>query len=328
MEIKEYTLEEVKSEANVFLNIKKSNNNTTYLNYRTSIRYFIYYLEDIVELDVIGTKNIGIVLEGFQGALLTGFNYNVNGNERTVKVKASGTNTHLRRIRTFLNKCLGLTTELKPIKVKNKSKYKALKEDEIQLLLDEVPNKWKKEEIVVRNSCLIKFLYNTAFRISEALSLTVENLYTEKGDYYVKVHEKGTAKEELSKPIRISKEDYDSLQHYIEIKKVPSDYVFSTTKASDNGKAKALTRQYFNKDVKALTRYVDAKHKTNLSEIVDNNSSHVFRHSKAHTLLNRYGVSLVEVMKFLRHDNISSTQIYLDPEDEAIDELRTKTILK
>ena len=45
--------------------------------------------------------------------------------EKTVKVKANGVNTHVRRIRTFLNKCLGLPVEVNKLKV-DKPKYKSL----------------------------------------------------------------------------------------------------------------------------------------------------------------------------------------------------------
>lgn len=322
MEEKEYTLEEVKTEAKAFLTVKESKNTNTFLSYKTSINYFLYYLEHIVQVKKIGTRNIGIILEGFQGSLMSGFTYESEDIKRNVKVKGSGTNSHLRRIRTFLNKCLKLTSDLEPIKIKKQIKYKALPVEEIQLLIDEAPNKWKKEEIALRNSCLIRFLFNTAFRVSEALSLTVDNLVNDNGFYYVRVHEKGTEKGSLSDPIAISESDYNHLQNYIKIKSTPSDYVFSTKSG------KALSRQYFNKDVKALARYVDAEHGTNISEIVENNSSHVFRHSKGHALLNEDDVNIMKVKKYLRHSSISSTQIYLEANDKEVDKLRSNNILK
>ena len=321
MEIKEFTLEEVKTESKVFLTVKESKNINTASAYRTSFNYFIYYLEHILQVKTIGTKNIGIVLEGFQGSLLSGFKYNVEGTEKTIKVSGSSTNSHLRRIRTFLNKCLNLTTELEPIQIKNKAKYKALPVNEIQLLINECSNKWKKEEIATRNSCLIRFLFNTAFRVSEALSLTVDNLVNDNGFYYVRVHEKGTAKGSLSDPIAISESDYNHLQNYIKIKSTPSNFVFSTRTG------KALSRQYFNNDVKALARYVDAEHGTNISEVVENNSSHVFRHSKGHALLNEDNINIMKVKKFLRHSSINSTQIYLEASDKEVDEIRSNNIL-
>ena len=43
-----YSLIEVESEASEFLETKKKVNKTTYLNYRTSINYFIYYFNGIL----------------------------------------------------------------------------------------------------------------------------------------------------------------------------------------------------------------------------------------------------------------------------------------
>ena len=318
---KTYNIEEVKAEASDFLKIKKDRNKTTYLNYRTSINYFIYYLENIAEVEVLGTDNKDKVLEGFQGSLLAGFIYIVNDIERTVKVKANGVNTHVRRIRTFLNKCLGLPVEVNKLKV-DRPKYKSLTKAEVELLANECSNYWSNEEIAVRNSTLIRFLFNTAFRINEALTLEVANVISENGSYFVKIHEKGKAEGVLTE-VAISENTYNMLMDYINIKSVPSDFVFSSIKASDNGKAKAFSRQQFNKSIINLAAYVDNAEGTNISKTVENNSSHVFRHSKATYLLNVVKEDVVTVKEVLRHSSIDSTLIYLNPKEEAINKVRT-----
>ena len=58
MENKEYSLTELKEKATDFLNRKRNRNETTYINYRTSINYFIYYLTDVAEVEVLGTDNL------------------------------------------------------------------------------------------------------------------------------------------------------------------------------------------------------------------------------------------------------------------------------
>ena len=359
-----YSLEEV----------KKDKNKTTYLNYRTSINYFLYYLENISEESNIGTDNKEKVLEGLQGSLLKGFKYIVNDVEKTVKVKPSGVNTHIRRIKTFLNRCLGLTVELAKLNV-TKPKYKSLTKEEVELLITEsfyywfldktnfsteviekieevkqkkrtyfltieeiaeleieVPEleKYKaNNEIAIRNATLIRFLFNTAFRINEALTLEVANVHEEGAEYYVYIHEKGKAEGELTE-VAISGTSYYMLMDYINIKSVPSDFVFSSIKASDNGKAKAFNRQNFNKAIIDLASYVDLKYKgtklngkpVNISKTVANNSSHVFRHSKATYLLNVKKEDVVTVKEVLRHSSIDSTLIYLNPKEEAINLVR------
>ena len=319
-----YSLEEVKAEASDFLNMKKARNETTFLNYRTSINYFIYYLENISKENELGTANKEKVLEGFQAKLLSSFSYVVNDVERTVKVKPSGVNTHIRRIKTFLNKSLGLSVEIKKLEV-NKPKYKALSKEEVELLAKECSNRWKNKEVAVRNETLIKFLFNTAFRINEALTLLEENIISDKGSYYVKIHEKGKATGVLTEVV-ISEKTYKMLMEYIAIKSVPSKYVFSSIKASEDGTAKAFNRQNFNKAIIELASYVDNKYKKegiNISKTVENNSSHVFRHTKATYLVNVKKEDILTVKEVLRHSSIDSTLIYLNPQEEAINKVRT-----
>ena len=313
---KKYTIEEIEKEATKFLEIKKNKNNTTYINYRSSFNYFIYYIKNIAEIKSISLKNKDIILDGFQGALISGFKYN----DKTVKLKASGINTHLRRIKTFFNKCLGLKANVQTLKV-SKAKYKSLKIEEIELLANECSNKWNNIEIATRNETLIRFLFNTAFRINEALNIKTSDIYKDGNLYYVRIHEKGKAIGEYTE-IAISEKTYNLLQHYINIKTVPSDYVFSSTKISSNGKAKKFSRENFNKAIRELASYIDLKHDTNITKTILNNSSHVFRHSKATYLLNVVKEDVVTVQKILRHSSINSTLIYLNPEEEAINNVR------
>lgn len=320
MNANQYTIKELSVEANDFLQRKKQRNETTYINYKTSIKYFLYYLEHIANITVIDVDNKEKVVEGLQGALFEGFTYNDGATERVVKLKASGVNTNIRRVKTFLNS-LGLPVTITKLKTA-KPKYKGLELEEIQLLLTEASNYWKNEEIAVRNSTLIKFLFNTALRVSEALNIKEADVFKEHGLYYVNVHEKGKAKGELT-TIAISEATYNSLMDYIKIKKVPSDWLFSTTRASAGGKAKALSRQNFNKYVKDLAAYVDVKYNTNISKTVENNSSHVFRHSRALYLLKTKNIDVTEVKQVLRHSSITSTQIYVNAKDETINQIRT-----
>lgn len=321
MQDKNYQFHEIESEASKYLEIKKARNETTYINYRTSLNYFIYYLKNYSDETSLGTHNKEKILDGFQSNLLSGFTYtDENRKSRIVKVNANAVNTHIRRVKTFLNKCLGLTVEITKLEV-NKPKYKSLKIDEIQLLIAESSNYFSNPEIALRNKTLIKFLFNTAFRINEALSIKTEDIISEDDSYFVKIHEKGKAKG-VQTTIAISEKTYNQLMDYINIKNVPSDYLFSSTRPSEDGKAKQFTRPNFNKAIIDLAKYVDSKHGTNIYNVVENNSSHVFRHSKATYLLNCKKEDVVTVKEILRHKSIDSTLIYLNPEEEAINKVR------
>lgn len=316
MEYKEYKLNKVKQESERFLNAKKNQNENTFINYRASINYFIYYVENVIACDVVSSDNINQILESFKGSLLAGFEYN----NRTVKIKSSGVNTHLRRVKSFLKKCLGLKSDVKYFD-EGEPKYKALTVKEIELLINECNNVFKSNEIAVRNAILIRFLFNTALRINEALTLKEENVIADGNEFYIKIHEKGKPKDQLT-GVAISEKTYNSLIAYMDLKAVKSDFVFSTTRTSKDGKAKPLARENFNADIRKLANYVDKKHATNISDIISNNSSHVFRHSRAIYLLKECKADVVTVKKILRHKSINSTLIYLNPNDDEIKEVR------
>lgn len=306
---KQYNLQQIKKEAVSFLEIKKQINENTFKNYRSSLTYFLNYLESEEHI-FLNSNNVSNVLESFQGKLLNGFKYE----NKTIVLTANSVNTHIRRINTFLRKCLGLTTEIKKLNV-SKPKYKSLKVAEIKLLIDEAENHFKNNEVAERNKTLINFLFNTAFRIEEALNIKTTDLYSEDGSYMVNIHEKGKAKGEYT-TIAISEKTFQLIQNYLELKKVPSEFVFST------GSGKKLARANFNKAIRELATYVDLKHGTNISKTVENNSSHVFRHSKATYLLNVKKEDVVTVKEILRHKSIDSTLIYLNPQEEAINKVR------
>ena len=317
--MKEITIPKIETEAKEFLKIKKSKNETTYKNYKTSLNYFIYYLKDIAKTTEINEINKYKLLEGFQAALYEGFTYTNAGKTRPVKVKANGTNTHIRRIKTFL-KTIGMETKIPNLKV-SKPEYKALKPEDIKLLINETNNKFNNKEIAVRTSVLIQFLFNTALRIEEALNIKTTDFYSENNNYFVLIHEKGKAKEEKTRVV-ISNNTAKLLNDYMDLKKVPSDYIFSSIKSSRNGKAKKLPRETFNKNIRELAAYTDIKHNTNITKTIRNNSSHVFRHSKARYLLTEAHEDVITVQKVLRHESINSTLIYLNPEEEAINNVR------
>lgn len=269
--------------------------------------------------------------------------------KRIVKVKANGVNTHLRRIATLFNAKLPL--EIKYRKMSKcqveKPKYKSLIKDHVDLLFNECFNCWSKKEIAKRNKTLMELLYYNGLRIREALEMTIEDTnfidYDDKTNKAtlkdnvdkceIKIHQKG--RHEKDRFVTISdktKNEMEMAEHiieYINIKNVPSDFIFSTTRASADGKAKPLSRQYFNKDIIKLAKYVDEHHETktdvynNISEVIENNSSHVFRHSRAKILL-KYGVDLMTVKQFLRHSALSSTMVYTNSDDAEIDNIILK----
>lgn len=356
MMTKEYTLDEVRFKAMEFLEDAFDSNETTFKNYRTSVNYFLYLMNcNKHRFAKINDDNKDKALNKFKNCLLNGFVYEVESVDdvlgyseetfkpvnRTVKVNANGVNTHLRRITTFFNQYLHLRIKNFNICQVDKPKYKSLNIDHVKLLIDECSNCWKKNEIATRNATLIRFLFNGALRIREALEVTIDDtnfidyddetnkatLKTDVEKYCVVIHQKG--RNNKDKTIAIPKDMAKHIVDYINIKKVPSNYVFSTTRASTDGKAKPLTRPYFNKDVIKLASFVDDRYDTktsdynNISEVVKNNSSHVFRHSRGAYLLKDKQTDIRTVQKVLRHRSLTSTEVYTEPSQKAVDNINT-----
>lgn len=361
-EIKDkYTLDEIKVGAMEFLEDAKDSNETTFKNYRTSVNYFLYLMNcNKHRFATIDNNNKDKALKKFKNCLLNGFTYEVESVDdvlgytkeletekdfkpvkRNVNINASGVNTHLRRITTFFNQYLHLRIKNFENCQVDKPKYKSLTIDHVKLLIDECSNCWKKEEIATRNATLIRLLFNGALRIREALEITINDtnfidyddetnkatLKTDVEKYCVKIQQKGRNKKD--KTIAIPKDMAKHIVDYINIKKVPSNYLFSTTRTSQDGKAKPLTRRYFNNEIIKLASFVDDRYDTktndynNISEVVKNNSSHVFRHSRGAYLLKDKQTDIRTVQRVLRHASLTSTEIYTEPSQKAVDNINT-----
>lgn len=162
---------------------------------------------------------------------------------------------------------------------------KFLTENEINKIMDSYENKtW----LNFRDRAILELLYSTGARISETVSLKIENADLISG--MVKV--KGKGKKERLLPL--GEPAVKTLKHYLDNRPDKNNYLFV------NRWGKPLTakgvRKILNKYIlkKALTLKI---------------SPHIFRHSFATHLLNR-GADLRSVQELLGHSSISTTQIY------------------
>lgn len=306
-------LKEIKKEKNEFITRKKAINSDTASAYNISIGYFIKYLEDTTEETIELTETIlNKKLEEFKGVLKTGALI-IDNKPKTFKT--STINTHLKRCITFL-RSLNYNITVSKFRVNNE-RPKALTYEEILLLINEAENCFKNHELAIRTKTLIRFLFNTGFRINEALTITLANLYERDNNYYVKIHEKGKATDSLLE-VAISEKTYNSLMDYLSIKQYESIYLFSGLKPT----AKKLTRNVISENFKTLASFVDTKYNTNLLDTVKNNSTHFLRKSKASYLLNVKKYDVVEVKEILRHTNINTTLSYLHKKEDHINNIR------
>jgi integrase/recombinase XerD len=178
---------------------------------------------------------------------------------------------------------------------------KYLNEVEVDILLQFVKNDKSPEGI--RLNALLETLYASGMRVTELVSLKINNLQIMlKGKQaslrnYLIIKGKGN-KERI---VPLNNSAIEALEEYLEVRDNFTNDKFNTWLFPSSSKEGFLTRQRFHQLLKQLA--TDA----NLDK--DKVSPHVLRHSFASHLLNG-GANLKVVQELLGHSDISTTQIY------------------
>ena len=169
---------------------------------------------------------------------------------------------------------------------------------EIELLLEQPKNVDLKG---TRDKAMLEFAYATGMRVTEIISLDIKDVNIEDGYVTCKSGEK-------ERTIPLGSMALKALKEYVETARpvlIKNDNVKSLF-VNINGKR--LTRKGFWKIVKY---YKEQAHIT--TEI----TPHVLRHSFATHLLQN-GAELKAIQTMLGHSDISSTQVYMQFQDESI----------
>lgn len=175
---------------------------------------------------------------------------------------------------------------------------------EVELLLDQPKDVDLKG---TRDKAMLEFAYATGMRVTEIISLNINDINIEEG--YV-VCKAGTKQRNIplgSLALKALKEYVEEARPYI----VKND---STESLFVNINGKRLTRQGFWKIVKY---YKEQAH------ITKDITPHVLRHSFATHLLQN-GADLKAIQTMLGHSDISSTQVYMQFQDEGIKNIYQK----
>ena len=180
---------------------------------------------------------------------------------------------------------------------------KDLSEEQIHDLL-EAPN--VDDPLELRDRAMLELLYATGLRVTELVSLTMENLSLRQG--VVRVTGKGD-KERL---VPMGENAVDWIQTFLDqgrpvlLGDKSSDVVFPSKRA------RQMTRQTFWHRIKhyAVIAGIDT----------DKLSPHVLRHAFATHLLN-YGADLRVVQMLLGHSDLSTTQIYTHVATERLKQI-------
>ena len=179
-----------------------------------------------------------------------------------------------------------------------------LSSQEVELLLDQPKNVDLKG---TRDKAMLEFAYATGMRVTEIISLNVSDVNLENSTVACKTNNK-------QRVIPLGSLSLKALQEYIEnarpilVKDESEEALF----VNINGRR--LTRQGFWKIVKY---YKEQAH------ITKDITPHVLRHSFATHLLQN-GAYLKSIQTMLGHSDISSTQVYMQFQDDSIKNIYRK----
>jgi len=173
-----------------------------------------------------------------------------------------------------------------------------LTSQEVSLLLEQPKNIDLKG---IRDKAMLEFAYATGMRVTEIISLNIEDVNLEEGTVTCKTGSK-------QRNIPLGKISLKALQEYIEDSRPILIKSESEKALFVNINGRRLTRQGFWKIVKF---YKDQAH------ITKDITPHVLRHSFATHLLQN-GAELKAIQTMLGHSDIASTQVYMQFQDESL----------
>ncbi|MCI8620648.1 MAG: site-specific tyrosine recombinase XerD [Clostridia bacterium] len=179
-----------------------------------------------------------------------------------------------------------------------------LTSQEVELLLEQPKNVDLKG---IRDKAMLEFAYATGMKVTEIISLDLEDINLEEG--YVTCKNK-----EKARNIPLGSLSLKALKDYVENSRNILIKDENVTALFVNTNGQRLTRQGFWKIVKY---YKDQAHIT--KEI----TPHILRHSFATHLLQN-GADLKAIQTMLGHSDISSTQIYMQFQDATIQNIYKK----
>ena len=179
-----------------------------------------------------------------------------------------------------------------------------LTSQEVELLLEQPKNVDLKG---IRDKAMLEFAYATGMKVTEIISLDIEDVNLEEGYVSCKSREK-------SRNIPLGSLSLKALKDYIENSRniLIKDENVKALFVNTNGQR--LTRQGFWKIVKFY------KEQAHISKEI---TPHILRHSFATHLLQN-GADLKAIQTMLGHSDISSTQVYMQFQDATIQNIYKK----
>ncbi len=273
---------------------KKLSKNTLESYQRDILQYQEYLEEKKIDYKEVNNENVLGYLDYLKG----------------LDKKASTISRHLASIRLFYqylqkNKIVkeDPTKGIQSPKIEKKAPS-ILSSQEVSLLLEQPNGEGLKS---IRDKAMLEVAYATGMRVTEIISLNVSDIDIESSLVTCK-------NENKQRIIPLGKLSLSALKEYMTIARPNMIKDDNETALFVNVNGKRLTRQGFWKIIKF---YKEQAH------ITKDITPHVLRHSFATHLLQN-GADLKSIQTMLGHSDISSTQVYMQFQDDSLKNIYNK----
>ena len=273
---------------------KKLSKNTLESYQRDILQYQEYLEEKKINYKEVNNKNVLGYLDYLKG----------------LDKKASTISRHLASIRLFYQYLLknkivkeDSTKGIQSPKIEKKAPS-ILSSQEVSLLLEQPNGEGLKS---IRDKAMLEVAYATGMRVTEIISLNVSDIDIESSLVTCK-------NENKQRIIPLGKLSLSALKEYMTIARPNMIKDDNETALFVNVNGKRLTRQGFWKIIKF---YKEQAH------ITKDITPHVLRHSFATHLLQN-GADLKSIQTMLGHSDISSTQVYMQFQDDSLKNIYNK----
>ena len=179
-----------------------------------------------------------------------------------------------------------------------------LTSEEVELLLEQPKDVDLKG---IRDKAMLEFAYATGMRVTEIISLNIEDVDLENGNVVCK----SATRQRI---IPLGKMSLTALKEYIEESRNVLVKLDSEKALFVNLNGKRLTRQGFWKIIKYYQEQ---------AQITKDITPHTLRHSFATHLLQN-GADLKSIQMMLGHSDISSTQVYMQFQNDGLSDIYKK----
>ena len=278
-----------------FLENDKKVSNNTLLSYKRDLKQFKEYIDEIgIKYNKVKCENIKEYIEYL----------NTEGK------KSSTISRTIASIRAFYqyevkNKRVSIdpTENIQSPKIE-KRKPCILTSKEVEILLDQPKEVDLKG---IRDKAMLEFAYASGMRVSEIISLNIEDLNFEEGTVVCKNGNK-------TRMIPLGKMCLNALKEYVDNARNILVKSEKETSLFVNLNGKRLTRQGFWKIIKYY------QEQANITKDI---TPHTLRHSFATHLLQN-GADLKSIQMMLGHSDISSTQVYMQFQNGGLNDIYKK----